>query len=489
VELQANLDRILDRKEGEKLEKYVNSNLERVWSEMEKKVDRTEFEERIANTVTREEMSKRLKGLVREEEVEKLRSYIANKAEKQELNKKADRSEIEKVLERKPSENEVKELGRYLDKKMVEIREELYKKPDRDEVAEALGIDENFSKLREEMNEIKANDKLYNYYCSFMNVFSGHMIGVKARGSRLVEGKNSNLASIKEIIPVPAIRELVGILFKGLDIVINARTRMKVDKFLELANKTEMEKLGVILARKVAIAKKEEIKQASKQKEDLDKIFTKLNKAAFAGDIEYSCKSEVEKLAYKDASKVIAGAYSGCVTINRSAIEEELLSYAIIEDRKLGEKLDRAINKSEGIEEGAKIIGSSVYKIKEAETDESKCTVMNLNKIEYDNPEIDRAMKEGDVESLKAALRSSEQEDNSLEAYLETDANLEEFQAANNMERGVLEEIIEGIYQIDVPDSEPGHSSYQIEQECHNQTIEDIEISELGGQNTQEENL
>jgi hypothetical protein len=145
-------------------------------------------------------------------------------------------------------------------------------------------------------------------------------------------------------------------------------------------------------------------------------------------------------------------------------------------------KVTTGVDIADKVVEGAKKAGDYAEQA-------SNCTVMNVNKIEYDDPEIDAAIKEGDVEILKAALGSNKQENNLLEPHPERNANLEELLAVNNIERGALEEILKGLSQIDVPDFEAGHSSsYIVHQSTNTYAEENLEVSELGAQNIQEEN-
>ncbi len=326
-----------------------------------------------------------------------------------------------------------------------DFEEELDKKASKEEVSYAIAYNEEWKKVQDEINTIKQDDSLNQYYYTFLNVFSSHLRAAQVLGTNQIKYKQLGLSKIEKIIPLPMVKEIASLLGITIDKAVEYYDKRKVDHLIELSNKIDTVEVSKILARKVTLTKHDTILNYSPQKEQANKIFEKIMKSSKAGKLEKACDTEIKKLAYKDASKIIGSCYTGKLNENEDMISQ-LINFVSPENFDY--------NQVGGRDEAPLDMSAQIRDVIEMSTEgANKCNVMAINHIQYDNPKIDAAMKNGDVEGLRKAIGnynfSNLLGSTSHEARV---SELEELCRLNNIQPKAVEEFIEGISELKIPE-------------------------------------
>ena len=96
------------------------------------------------------------------------------------------------------------------------------------------------------------------------------------------------------------------------------------------------------------------------------------------------------------------------------------------------------------------------------------CTLLSIRELDYDNPGIDAAIKDGDLESLKAAIGNTASVGSYPDSSEEIIDKLKELLAANNLDPGALEEFLQALPQIEASDDNEMTSASLLEFEGYN---------------------
>lgn len=298
------------------------------------------------------------------------------------------------------------EITAYMQAKFIgrdEFREELAKKVDREEVSYAIAHNEEMTRVHEEVRQIEADSKLKLYYTTFVQVMDSHIVAAKVLGTGKVKLKVTVMPKLEDIIPIPGVSAIVKSVTGLIGIALDVRAKVKLSNFLEILNHIDLKEELKLLGRKVSLDKEDEIKSASSQSEDLNSLFAKIKKVAKAGDISGSCVTEVEKLAYKHASLIIANCYCGELDKEADIIDQMLLSIDC-NPRGLGVTFDKVAGGVRDHGKKAVLAYESAPKVLELMGVGSVTQLWMVKEVKYDNPLFDAAMRSGNTELMKFAL-------------------------------------------------------------------------------------
>eukprot|EP01138_Halocafeteria_seosinensis_P006411 gb/GECG01006554.1/.p1 GENE.gb/GECG01006554.1/~~gb/GECG01006554.1/.p1 ORF type:complete len:1134 (+),score=179.90 gb/GECG01006554.1/:1-3402(+) len=238
--------------------------------------------------------------------------------------------------------------------KRAEMDAKLTSKPDRDELSYSLWKNEEWEKTDRERREITSEDTLSHYYHTFMNVVKSHMMAAMAIGTNRVEARGTNFSNLGDLIPLPAVKEVVTWIGRCIDVGLDIKKQRQVHELLRICNNVNIEELAEAIARKVTLLKKTQIRSCRNVNTGLDKLFASINSVAFPGDLALACSKPAEKLAYKDASKVIILCYSGVLNLDSNVLEQ-LIDFAAHDERKVSELQDTSINYSDSVRTGIQV--------------------------------------------------------------------------------------------------------------------------------------
>ncbi len=325
---------------------------------------------------------------------EYMQNYATNEEMREELGKKADKDKTQEELDKKASREE--------------ISRELEKKVDRSEVSYAIAKNEEWEEVKTELNDIYGYEALKQYYLTFIHIFRSYLTAADVLASGKIKQKETEFSSLKEIVPLPVAKEIVGTLGGLLDKGLSYREKFKRDKLLDLAKNIDTQEMIYIVARKSALTKQEEIKNASDKTKELEGWFASLknlvSETTKAGKLANSCKTEAQKLAYTDATKVITHLEVGKLNEEGNIIDQ-LINYTITKEVSNVEKVDKGEMTSEGISTGLEM----GYKVAEEGKEEmSKCTVMAVPYITYYNPKLNEAWQTGNTSLMFEALNEQQ---------------------------------------------------------------------------------
>lgn len=264
---------------------------------------------------TQKEISQKISDKLSDRDMEHFQKEFESETGEK-LSREQVKTEIEEAVHNKLKELNV--LGEELKQRMIQLQHD---KVDRGEVSYAINKNEEWAKVASELESIMQDDSLVSYYYTFINVFESHLIAAQAVASKIVVVNQSKVSCLKDFIPIPVVKEVMSWVLRGLDRIANMMRGKRLSELVQLLNKTDRIDLTRILARRVTVVKAEKINH-EKDTIDLDGLFSRLKRITAPHGLESNCRTSVEKLAYKDASKLLGFCFVGMIDFNHNIIDQ-----------------------------------------------------------------------------------------------------------------------------------------------------------------------